>query len=64
MGLGSLVNHFGTFLLLAATVFLVVASITAPTLSNVSLFTVELRRDDAEITFGSFGWCIRGDSGR
>ncbi|ROT41556.1 pali-domain-containing protein [Sodiomyces alkalinus F11] len=60
MGLLSFVSHFGTFLLLAATVLLVVSSITAPTVSNISLFTVDLGRGNEEITFGTFGWCVRG----
>ncbi|KAL2757939.1 hypothetical protein ACRALDRAFT_1061202 [Sodiomyces alcalophilus JCM 7366] len=64
MGLLSLVNHFGTFLLLAATVLLVVSSVTAPTVSYISLFTVDLGRGDEEITFGTFGWCVRGISNR
>lgn len=59
MGILSLVNHFGTFLLLVATILLVVASISAPTVDRISFLTVALG-GSGEITFGSFGWCVRG----
>lgn len=61
MGVLSLVNHFGTFLLFVAMVLLIVASISAPTVSSISLFTVNLGGGGSgEITFGTFGYCVRG----
>lgn len=62
MGALNFVSHFGTFLLLVATILLVVASITAPTVRNISFLTVDLGSDRGEITFGTFGWCLSGTS--
>ncbi|KAK6216578.1 pH-response regulator [Colletotrichum tabaci] len=64
MAVTGFIHHFGTFLLLAATVLLVVTSISAPVVHNISLLTVKLGDSSAgdEITFGTFGWCVRGGS--
>lgn len=42
MAVTGFIHHFGTFLLLAATVLLVVTSISAPVVHNISLLTVKL----------------------
>lgn len=60
MGLLSFVNHFGTFLLFVATILLIVTSISAPTVDRISFLTVDLGSESGEITFGTFGWCVRG----
>ncbi|KAH9233519.1 hypothetical protein K456DRAFT_264654 [Colletotrichum gloeosporioides 23] len=54
MAVTGFIHHFGTFLLLVATVLLVITSI--------SILTVKLGDASAgnEITFGTFGYCIRG----
>lgn len=62
MAVTGFIHHFGTFLLLTATVLLVVTSISAPVVHNISLLNVKLGDSSAgdEITFGTFGWCILG----
>ncbi|KAH7358919.1 SUR7/PalI family-domain-containing protein [Plectosphaerella cucumerina] len=62
MGALNFVSHFGTFLLLVATILLVIASITAPTVKSISFMTVDLGDNAGAITFGSFGWCLTGAS--
>ncbi|KZL70096.1 pH-response regulator [Colletotrichum tofieldiae] len=64
MAVTGFIHHFGTFLLLAATILLVVTSISAPVVHNISLLTVKLGDSSAgdKITFGTFGWCVIGGS--
>lgn len=65
MGLGTFVHHIGTFLLLAATVLLIVTSISAPVINNISLLRVDLHNADlgSHVEFGSFGYCVRDSNG-
>ncbi|KAK4449121.1 SUR7/PalI family-domain-containing protein [Podospora aff. communis PSN243] len=54
-------HHIGTFLLLAATVLLIVTCISAPVVHNIGLLKVDL--DDQSfnhrtVAFGTFGYCI------
>ncbi|KAL2874325.1 hypothetical protein SGCOL_010496 [Colletotrichum sp. CLE4] len=60
MAVTGFIHHFGTFLLLVATILLVITSISAPVVHNISLLTVKLGDTSAgnEITFGTFGYCI------
>ncbi|KAI3535749.1 pH-response regulator [Colletotrichum abscissum] len=64
MAVTGFIHHFGTFLLLVATILLVITSISAPVVHNISLLTVNLGDTSAgnEITFGTFGYCVRGGS--
>ncbi|KAK1993891.1 pH-response regulator [Colletotrichum falcatum] len=64
MAVTGFIHHFGSFLLLAATVFLVITSISAPVVHNISLLDVKLGESSAgkEITLGTFGWCVIGGS--
>ncbi|KAI1370760.1 pali-domain-containing protein [Hypoxylon crocopeplum] len=58
-------HHIGTFLLLAATVLLIITDISAPVVNNISMLRVDL--DDRgtsidrhpSVTFGTFGYCVR-----
>ncbi|KAI1764198.1 pali-domain-containing protein [Hypoxylon sp. FL1150] len=56
-------HHIGSFLLLAATVLLVITTISAPVVNKISMLKVNLY-DQASgdrnptITFGTFGWCV------
>ncbi|KAI0386980.1 pali-domain-containing protein [Hypomontagnella monticulosa] len=58
-------HHIGTFLLLAATVLLIITDISAPVVNNISMLKVNL--DDRatstdrhpQITFGTFGYCVQ-----
>ncbi|KAI0179568.1 pali-domain-containing protein [Hypoxylon sp. FL1284] len=64
-------HHIGTFLLFAATVLLIITDISAPVVNRISMLKVNL--DDRspsvssdnrpEITFGTFGWCVRNSVG-
>jgi hypothetical protein len=54
-------HHIGTFLLLAATILLIVTCISAPVVHNIGLLKVDL--DDRSfnhrtVAFGTFGYCI------
>jgi len=55
-------HHIGTFLLLAATVLLIVTSISAPVVHSISLLKIELgtgrARDYTHVAFGTFGGCV------
>ncbi|KAK2021141.1 pH-response regulator [Colletotrichum zoysiae] len=64
MAVTGFIHHFGSFLLLVATILLVVTSISAPVVHDISLLTVKLGETSAgrEITFGTFGWCVIGGS--
>ncbi|GKT49067.1 pH-response regulator protein palI/RIM9 [Colletotrichum spaethianum] len=64
MAVTGFIHHFGTFLLLAATILLVITSISAPVVHHISLLTVKLGESSAgnEIKFGTFGWCVIGGS--
>ena len=50
-------HHIGTFLLLAAWVLLLVASITSPVINDISLLKVNLANSSG-ITFGTWGYCV------
>ncbi|XXH04273.1 hypothetical protein Hte_010687 [Hypoxylon texense] len=65
MGQTGFFHHIGTFLLLAATVLLIITDISAPVVNNISMLKVNL--DDRQtsvsrhpsVTFGTFGWCVQ-----
>lgn len=59
MAIGTFIHHIGTVLLLAATVLLVIASISAPVVNNISILHAEILGNN-EISYGTFGYCIRG----
>lgn len=66
MAIGRFIHHFGTFLLFAATILLVVVSISAPVVNNIALLRVDLADTIAgdEVTFGTFGYCVLDVNGR
>ncbi|KAK0613465.1 SUR7/PalI family-domain-containing protein [Immersiella caudata] len=54
-------HHIGTFLLLAATVLLIVTCISAPVVHDIGLLKVDLddsRVNHRTVAFGTFGYCI------
>ncbi|RYP66309.1 hypothetical protein DL770_008816 [Monosporascus sp. CRB-9-2] len=58
------IHHIGSFLLLVATVLLIVTSISAPAVKNISMLRVDMNRGAANsnnpvVTFGTFGWCTQ-----
>lgn len=59
MGLGSIFHHVGVLLILAASILLLITSISAPVVNRLSLLKVDLQNGDT-IKFGSFGYCILG----
>ncbi|OAQ62110.1 pali-domain-containing protein [Pochonia chlamydosporia 170] len=66
MGFGRFVHHIGTFLLFVSFVLLIVVDITAPVVNNLSMMKVDLGRNSAsadQVTFGTFGYCLRGVGG-
>ncbi|KAK3491409.1 SUR7/PalI family-domain-containing protein [Neurospora crassa] len=58
-------HHFGTFLLLVATVLLIVTCISAPVVNDISIMKVDFGRLHVggfkRVTFGTFGWCEIAD---
>ncbi|KAK2591032.1 hypothetical protein QQS21_011288 [Conoideocrella luteorostrata] len=66
MGFGKFVHHIGTFFLFVAFVLLIVVDITSPVVNGLSMMHVDLGRNSAsaqEVTFGTFGYCVRGING-
>lgn len=60
MGVGTFFHYFGTVLLLAATALLIVVSVTAPVVNDLSILKVDFagRNSVDRITYGTFGYCI------
>lgn len=60
MGVGTFFHYFGTVLLLAATALLIVVSVTAPVVNDLSILKVDFngRSSVDRITYGTFGYCI------
>lgn len=62
MGRTGIFHHFGTFLLLVATVLLIVTDISAPVVHRISMLEVRLANTSdthhSKVTFGTFGHCI------
>ncbi|KAI1401898.1 pali-domain-containing protein [Hypoxylon fuscum] len=58
-------HHIGTFLLLAATVLLIITDISAPVVNSISMLKVDLNDRETtldrhpRVTFGTFGWCVQ-----
>jgi len=66
MGLGRFIHHIGAFFLLAATVMLIVVSITAPVVNDIALLKVNLNGNSGGgngVNFGTFGYCVTRSSG-
>jgi len=56
-------HHIGTFLLLAATVFLIITDISAPVVDDIGLLKVQIGGGNSgnELSFGTFGYCVVRD---
>jgi uncharacterized membrane protein len=52
-------HHIGSFMLLAATVLLIVTCISAPVVNDLALMKVHIgtRSNGREVSFGTFGYC-------
>lgn len=57
-----LFHHIGTFLVFAAFVLLLIASISSPVINDISMLKVTLTNQthlrNSSVTFGSFGHCV------
>ena len=57
-----IVHHIGTFLLFAASILLLVTTISSPVIKDIGLLKVTLTNQSAlrnsSVTFGTFGHCI------
>jgi hypothetical protein len=55
-------HHFGTFLLFASAVLLLITTISAPVVNDIAILKVTLtNKTDARnssVTFGTFGHCV------
>jgi hypothetical protein len=60
-------HHIGTFLLLAATVLLLVTTISSPVVNDLAILKVDLGNRansyHSTVTFGTFGWCANNLNG-
>ncbi|KAH8601061.1 SUR7/PalI family-domain-containing protein [Bisporella sp. PMI_857] len=58
-----IVHHVGTLLLLVSAILLLITTISAPVVNDISIFKVTLTNSSTQrnssVTFGTFGWCIR-----
>jgi hypothetical protein len=54
------ISFVACFFFLAATIFMIVSSVSAPTANGIGLLTVRLD-EGAKLVFGSFGYCLHGD---
>lgn len=63
MGAGRFIHLIGGGLLLAATVLLLVADISAPVIDNLALFQVDFHdnNDYNHLNLGTFGYCLTGE---
>ncbi|CAF3563936.1 hypothetical protein SNK03_003514 [Fusarium graminearum] len=61
MGFGRFIHYVGAFFLLAATIMLVVVSITAPVVDHIALLKV--RSGGNGVNFGTFGYCVMRSAG-
>ncbi|CAG8973666.1 hypothetical protein HYALB_00002232 [Hymenoscyphus albidus] len=52
-------HHIGTFLLFAATILLLITSISAPVINSIALLRVRLDNGGL-VEFGSWGYCLQG----
>jgi len=54
-------HHIGTFLLFAASILLLITTITAPVVSRIPILYVALGNSAAgQISYGTFGYCVGG----
>jgi hypothetical protein len=55
-------HHFGTFLLFASAILLLITTISAPVIGDIAILKVMLtNRSDfrnSSVTFGTFGHCV------
>lgn len=59
MGVGAFFHHIGTFFLFAATILLLIASISSPVIDGISILRVD--QSTGYYTFGSWGWCFHNN---
>lgn len=54
------IHFFGAFLLLAASILILITTISAPVVDQLSILKVSLRDQSqgTSVRFGTFGWCI------
>jgi len=50
-------HHIGTFLLFAATILLLVTTISSPVVNDIALMKVKYENSRSTVTFGTFGYC-------
>lgn len=62
MAITGFFHHIGTFLLFAATILLIITSISAPVVNDIGLLKVKLSNATndhySEVSFGTFGYCV------
>lgn len=62
MAVTGLIHHLGTLMLFSAVVLLVITTITAPVVHDISLLRIDLNdargQYNPAVTFGTFGYCL------
>ncbi|KAF4609813.1 hypothetical protein G7Y89_g15810 [Cudoniella acicularis] len=56
-------HHIGTFLLFAASILLLITTITSPVVNDIAILKVKLSDGTTSVNFGTFGYCISGPNG-
>lgn len=63
MAVTGIIHHIGTALLFIAAVLLLITTISAPVVNDISIFKVTLTNSSTQrnssVTFGTFGYCVR-----
>jgi len=62
-------HHVGTFLLFAASILLLITTISAPVVNDIALLKVTLTNTSTDgrkssVTFGTFGFCVLDVAGQ
>ncbi|KAB5572613.1 SUR7/PalI family-domain-containing protein [Coniochaeta sp. 2T2.1] len=56
-------HHIGTFLLFAATILLLVTTISSPVVNDIALVKVKYLNSRSTVTYGTFGYCANNRDG-
>jgi len=63
MAITGIIHHIGTALLFISAILLLITTISAPVVNDISIFKVTLTNSttqrNSSVTFGTFGYCVR-----
>jgi len=68
MAVTGIIHHVGTFLLFAASILILITTISAPVINDISMLKVTLSNSStirhSSISFGTFGFCVLDVAGK